>query len=85
MNHHTRKHTHAIREQQKCRTRNASVQFVVRLPGRALAVLVICIFHTFHSGYRLTGSLANIKDPDEMPHDAAFHQVLHCMLNKNNL
>ena len=26
-----------------------------------------------------TGSLANIKDPDEMPHDAAFYQGLQCL------
>ena len=29
------------------------------------------------------GNLANSEDPDEMPHDAAFHQVLHCLLRKN--
>ena len=45
-------------------------------------MLAICIFHPFHSGYRLTGSLANIEDPDEMPHDAAFHRVLHCLFKK---
>ena len=26
------------------------------------------------------GVLANSEDPDEMPHHAAFHQVLHCLL-----
>ena len=25
--------------------------------------------------------LANSADPDEMPHDAAFHQGLHCLPN----
>ena len=25
------------------------------------------------------GTLANSEDPDEMPHNAAFHQVLHFM------
>ena len=29
---------------------------------------------------RLTGSLANSEDPDEMPHKAAFHQCLHCLI-----
>ena len=24
------------------------------------------------------GTLANSEDPDEMPHNAAFHQGLHC-------
>ena len=26
------------------------------------------------------GPLANSNDPDEMQHDAAFHQDLHCLL-----
>ena len=26
------------------------------------------------------GTLANSEDPDEMPHHAAFHQGLHCLL-----
>ena len=26
-------------------------------------------------------TLANNEDPDEMPHNAAFHQGLHCLLN----
>ena len=29
------------------------------------------------------GTLTNSEDPDEMPHDAAFHQGLHCK-GKNN-
>ena len=31
----------------------------------------------------LTGTLANSEDPDEMPHDVAFHQGLHCLLRHN--
>ena len=27
--------------------------------------------------------MANIEDPDEMPHEAAFHQGLHCLLGQN--
>ena len=27
--------------------------------------------------------MANSKDPDEMPHRAAFHQGLHCLLRQN--
>ena len=30
-------------------------------------------------------SLANSEDPDEMPHDAAFHQGLHYWLRQNDL
>ena len=26
------------------------------------------------------GTLANSEDPDEMKHNAAFHQCLHCLL-----
>ena len=26
------------------------------------------------------GTLANSVDPDEMQHNAAFHQCLHCLL-----
>ena len=33
----------------------------------------------FHSGYLLTGILANSEDPEEMSHNTAFHQGLHCM------
>ena len=28
-------------------------------------------------------TLANSVDPDEMPHNAAFHQGLHCLLHQN--
>ena len=28
------------------------------------------------------GTLANSDDPDEMQHNAAFHQGLHCEYNK---
>ena len=29
------------------------------------------------------GTLANSEDPDEMPHCAAFHHSLHCLLRQN--
>ena len=29
------------------------------------------------------GTLANSEEPDEMRHDAAFHQGLHCLLIQN--
>ena len=28
------------------------------------------------------GTLANIEDPDEMLHNAAFHQGIHCSLKQ---
>ena len=27
----------------------------------------------------LTGTFTNSEDPDEMPHNATFHQGLHCL------
>ena len=33
----------------------------------------------FHSGYLQSGTLANSEDQDEMTHNAAFHQGLHCL------
>ena len=27
-------------------------------------------------------TLANSEDPDEMPHNAALHQCLHCLLRQ---
>ena len=29
------------------------------------------------------GNVANSEGPDEMPHKAAFHQGLHCLLRPN--
>ena len=29
------------------------------------------------------GTLVNREDPDEMPHNATFHQGLHCLLRQN--
>ena len=29
------------------------------------------------------GIIANSEDPDEMPHKAAFHQGLQCLLRQN--
>ena len=26
------------------------------------------------------GTLANSEDPDEMPHNTAFHRALHCLI-----
>ena len=33
----------------------------------------------------MTGTLASSEDPDEMQHDAAFHQGLHCLLRLKRL
>ena len=38
---------------------------------------------TNKTGNPITGTLANSEDPDEMPHDAAFHQGLLCLLREN--
>ena len=31
----------------------------------------------------LTGTFPKSEDPDEMPHNAAFYQGLHCLLRPN--
>ena len=36
--------------------------------------------YPFHSGYLQTGCLANGEDPDELQHNAVFHQGLLCLL-----
>ena len=33
-----------------------------------------------YNGNPLSGTLVNSEDPDEMQHNAAFHQGLHCLL-----
>ena len=33
-----------------------------------------------HYGYLQTGILANSEDPNEILHNVAFHQGLHCLL-----
>ena len=37
-------------------------------------------FNPSYIGNSLTDTLANSEDPDEMQHNAAFHQGLHCLL-----
>ena len=40
-------------------------------------------YHIYHlTLFILDTVLANSADPDEMPHKAAFHLVLHCLLRK---
>ena len=36
-----------------------------------------------YSGNPYWDALTNNEDPDEMPHDAAFHQNQHCLLRLN--
>ena len=31
------------------------------------------------------GTFTNSEDPDEMPHNAALYQGLHCLLKQKNL
>ena len=49
------------------------------------------VFNPLRTGNPIMGSMANSEDPggmthyatDEMPHNAAFHQGLHCLLRQN--
>ena len=43
----------------------------------------LCKFNPFGNVNPLTGTIANSEDPDEMQHNAAFHQGLHCLLRQN--
>ena len=36
--------------------------------------------YPLYSGNPSAGTLTNSEDPDEMQHNAAFHQDLHCLL-----
>ena len=42
-------------------------------------------FNPINSIESLICSMANSEDPDEMLHNAAFHQGLNCLYDKNNL
>ena len=36
-------------------------------------------FNPLHIGNPITGTFTNSIDPDEMPHNAAFHLGLYCL------
>ena len=55
------------------------LNFYVIFRARLVRVLHTLV-NPFHSRYLQTGTLANSEDPDEMPHKAAFHLGLHCLL-----
>ena len=38
------------------------------------------IIDSLYTENLLISTSANSEDPDEMPHNAAFHQGLHCLL-----
>ena len=42
-------------------------------------------FSPLYTGNPITGTLVSSEDPDEMQHNAAFHQGLHCLLPLNRL
>ena len=46
------------------------------------SIWAVAKLHQFTASFSAgaMGFLANIEDPDEMPHNAAFHQALHCLL-----
>ena len=41
--------------------------------------------HPLYTIESLMCTVANFEDPDEMPHKAAFHQGLHCLLRQNRV
>ena len=38
------------------------------------------LFNLFDTSYSYIHSLVNNDDPDKMPHNAAFHQGIHCFI-----
>ena len=47
---------------------------------KANKVFVKCnMISLLYTGNPITSILANSEDPDEMQHNAAFHQGLHCL------
>ena len=53
-----------------------------RVPLKTGARSLTC-YHIYHLTLLILDTvLANSADPDEMPHKAAFHLVLHCLLRK---
>ena len=48
--------------------------------GSAYEIMVLRYTLSHYLTFCITGSLANSEDPDEMPHTAAFHHGLHCLL-----
>ena len=57
-----------------------------RVPLKTGAPIIVCslaCYHIYHLPlFILDTVLTNCADPDEMPHKAAFHLVLHCLLRK---
>ena len=43
-----------------------------------VCLIIVVLVHV------LTATMTNSKIPDKMLHDAAFYQVLHCLLKKFN-
>ena len=42
----------------------------------------LIFINCLYTGNPLMCTFTNSEDPDEMPHNAAFHQGLHCLLMK---
>ena len=49
----------------------------------SLAINVTFSFIPLRTGIPYTGTFANSEDPDEMLHNAAFHQGLLCLLRQD--
>ena len=45
--------------------------------------VVVVVFNPLWSGNPKMGTLANSEDLDEILHDVAVHQCLHCLLSQN--
>ena len=45
-----------------------------------LSIFFASLLNPLYTGHPERGTLANIADPDQMPHNVASDQGLHCLL-----
>ena len=57
----------------------ASKKPVEQDPHCSLLYLCVYMFNPMYSGNPYTSNFAKSEDPDEMQHNAAFHQGLHSL------
>ena len=66
---------------------NCRVNSLASSPAKVLSVFTLLVSESqrcsLETGNPKMGTLANSENPDEMPHNAAFYQGLHCFLRKN--
>ena len=62
--------------------------FLIKIYQLALEVFLLCthsIYFDKKERKKIRSTFANSEDPDEMQHNASFHQGLHCLYMKKDL